>query len=116
MYGIDSRRIRTGTAKSVLVPAVWLLVAGLAAPAAASEELARDKRCLGCHAVDAMRVGPAFQAVARRYAAQPGAAPMLARKIIEGGAGNWGPVPMTANSQVSEAQARQLVTWILSLK
>lgn len=95
---------------------IWMLAAGLTAPAAANEEVARDKRCLGCHAIDAKRVGPSFKDVARRYAAQPGAAPMLAKKIREGGAGNWGPVPMTANSQVSEADAHRLVVWILSLK
>jgi cytochrome c len=95
--------------------ASWI-AAGLVPPARASEELARDKRCLGCHAVDAKRVGPSFKDVAKRYAAQPAAAPVLAKKIIEGGAGNWGPVPMTANSQVNEADAKRLVTWILGLK
>ncbi len=91
---------------------VWCL----APPVLANEELARDKRCLGCHTVEVRKVGPSFKDVAKRYAAQPGAAPMLAKKIIEGGAGNWGPVPMTANSQVSEADAQRLVAWILSLK
>jgi cytochrome c len=106
--------MRLGTAKSVMV---WLgAVVGLVAPAHASEELARDKRCLGCHVVDGKRVGPSFKDVAKRYAAQPATAPMLAKKIIEGGSGNWGPVPMTANSQVNEADAKRLVAWILSLK
>lgn len=95
---------------------VWLPAAALAAPATADEEFARDKRCLGCHTVEARKVGPAFKDVARRYAAQPGAAPLLAKKIREGGVGSWGPVPMTANSQVSEADAQRLVAWILSLK
>jgi cytochrome c len=118
MYGIDLRGTRAA-------PFTWRGAAGLGAaalmavwalPALASEELARDKRCLGCHAVDAKRVGPAFKDVARRYATQPTAAPMLAQKIREGGVGNWGPVPMTANSQVNEADAKKLVGWILSLK
>lgn len=91
-------------------------MATVAPPAGASEELARDKRCLGCHAIADRRVGPAFKDVAKRYAEQPAAAPMLARKIREGGVGNWGPVPMTANGQVSEADAKRLVAWILSLK
>lgn len=83
--------------------------------AQASEALARDKRCLGCHAIDAKRVGPSFKDVAKRYADQPAVAPMLAAKIVHGGAGNWGPVPMTANGQVNEAEAKKLVAWILTL-
>ena len=87
------------------------------AAAPADEELARNRRCLGCHVVEGRKVvGPAFKDVAARYAGQGGAESMLAKKIREGGAGNWGPVPMTANSQVSEAEAKQLVDWILKLK
>jgi len=105
------------TAKSVMASlCAAAALAALAAPAAANEELARDKRCLGCHTVEARKVGPSFKDVAKRYAAQPGAAPMLAKKIREGGAGNWGPVAMTANSQVNEADAQRLVAWILGLK
>ncbi|HEU4458061.1 MAG TPA: c-type cytochrome [Methylibium sp.] len=92
------------------------LAAAPAAAAAGGEELARNRRCLGCHVVEGRKVvGPSFKDVAARYAGHKGAEAMLAKKIREGGAGNWGPVPMTANTQVSEAEAKQLVGWILGL-
>ena len=87
-----------------------------AAPAWANEQLARSKNCLACHQIDAKVVGPAYKDVATKYAGQPDAVAKLAQKVMKGGAGVWGPVPMPANTQVSEAEARQLVQWILSLK
>lgn len=86
------------------------------APAWASPELARQKICLGCHAVDRKLVGPAFKDVAARYAGQKDAAPKLAEKIVKGGSGAWGAVPMPANPKVSAEEAKQLASWILSLK
>ena len=84
--------------------------------AAASPELARDKRCLNCHTVDRKVVGPAFKDVALRYAKQADAVPRLADKIIKGGAGAWGPVPMAANPHVSPDDARRLAVWVLSTR
>lgn len=81
-----------------------------------SEDLARRKNCLGCHQIDRKVVGPAYQDVAAKYAGQKDAATALAAKIIAGGAGVWGQLPMPANPQVTEAEARQLTQWILGLK
>ncbi len=93
------------------------LLCCLAAPAAfANPELARAKLCMGCHAVDKKLVGPAFKDVAARYAGQAGAAPTLAEKIVNGGVGAWGAVPMPANPKVSADEAKQLATWVLQLK
>ncbi len=98
----------------------FILVLALAgagsAPAAAQRELAQEKHCLGCHAIDRKAVGPAYKAVAARYAGQPDAAERLAAKIRKGGSGAWGPVPMPANPQVSDAEAKQLAGWVLSLR
>ena len=88
----------------------------LAAPAMASKELAQAKNCLGCHAVDNKVVGPSFKEVATKYAGDKGAASALASKIIAGGGGVWGAIPMPANPQVKEAEAKKLVAWILGLK
>lgn len=89
----------------------------LAAPGArASPELAQQKTCMACHAVDRKVVGPSYKDVAAKYAGQRDAITLLADKIVKGGAGVWGPVPMPANPKVSAAEARQLATWILSLK
>lgn len=88
----------------------------LAAPAFADQALATSKNCMACHAVDKKVVGPAYKDVAKKYAGDAKAADMLATKIIKGGAGVWGPVPMPANAQVNEAEAKKLAAWVLSLK
>ena len=78
--------------------------------------LAQSKNCLGCHAMDRKVVGPAFKAVAAKYAGDPAAAARLATKIRVGGSGVWGPVPMPANQQVSASEAAQLAAWVLLQK
>lgn len=88
----------------------------VAAPALADQALATSKNCMACHAVDKKLVGPAYKDVAAKYAGQAGAADKLAEKILKGGSGVWGPVPMPANAQVSAAEAKTLATWVLSLK
>ena len=88
----------------------------VATPAMAQMELAQAKNCLACHAVDKKVVGPAYKDVAAKYAGQKDAVDKLAAKVMKGGSGVWGPVPMPANTQVTEAQAKELVTWVLSLK
>lgn len=87
-----------------------------AAPAFASADLAQKKNCMACHAVDKKLVGPAYKDVAAKYAGQKDAADKLAEKIVKGGAGVWGPVPMPANTQVSAAEAKQLAQWVLTQK
>jgi len=91
--------------------------ASAADPASAPAlDLAKAKNCLSCHSVGAKVVGPGFKDVARRYAGQPDAEDKLMQKVLKGGSGSWGVVAMPANSQVTEAEARTLVHWILSLK
>ncbi|MEP7302775.1 MAG: c-type cytochrome [Caldimonas sp.] len=87
-----------------------------AAPAWASPELAQKKNCLACHAVAQKVLGPSYKDVAAKYAGQADAVAKLSQKVIKGGAGVWGAVPMPANPQVSEAEAKQLVQWILTQK
>ena len=96
-----------------LIFAASALVAG---PAFANADLAQKKNCMACHATDKKVVGPSYQDVAAKYAGQKDAVDKLAVKVVKGGAGAWGPVPMPANTAVSDAEAKQLVTWILSLK
>ncbi|HEY1398374.1 c-type cytochrome [Roseateles sp.] len=93
------------------------LAATLAAPSAfASPELAQKKNCMACHAVDKKLVGPAYKDVAAKYAGDKDAVKKLAEKIVKGGSGVWGPVPMPANTQVNPAEAEQLAKWILTTK
>ena len=79
----------------------------------ADEALAKSKNCLTCHQVDKKVVGPSYKDVAKKYTAAD--EPMLAEKIIKGGKGNWGPVPMPPN-KVTPDEANKLAKWILSLK
>ncbi len=94
------------------------LLAGLlgATPARADMKLATAKNCMACHAVDKKLVGPSYKDVAAKYANQKDALDKLSAKVIKGGAGVWGPVPMPANSQVSPDEAKKLVGWILTQK
>jgi len=91
-----------------------------ATPALASPELAQQKNCMTCHNVGRKVVGPAFKDVAAKYAGQPDAVAKLTQKVLKGGSGNWGAVFMPAmkdaNPPVSEADARAMVQWILTLK
>lgn len=84
--------------------------------AMANADLAKAKNCMACHAVQTKLVGPAFKDVAAKYAGQKDAEAKLVTKVIKGGAGAWGAVPMPANPQVSEADAKVLVKWVLAQK
>ena len=88
----------------------------LAAPALADQALATSKNCMACHAVDKKLVGPSYKEVATKYAGQKDMADKLAGKIVKGSTGAWGPVPMPANPQVTEAEAKMLAAWVLTLK
>jgi cytochrome c len=92
------------------------LTAFAAAPAFAQADLAQKKNCMACHAIDKKLVGPSYKDVAAKYAGQKDAADKLAQKVVKGGSGTWGAVPMPANPQVTEAEAKQLVGWILTQK
>lgn len=92
------------------------LSAVVAAPAFASADLAKQKNCLACHAADKKLIGPSYKDVAAKYAGQKDASDKLAQKIIKGGSGVWGAVPMPANPQVNEADAKALATWIMGTK
>lgn len=88
----------------------------LATPAMADQALATKNNCMACHAVDKKLVGPSYKAVAEKYATQKDAAGKLALKVMKGGSGAWGAVPMPANTQITEADAKTLVAWILAMK
>ena len=100
----------------------WCLVAafaGACAAAAAQDDpaakLAQQKNCLACHAVDKKVVGPSYQEVAKKYADQKDAVNLLVTKLMKGGSGVWGAVPMPPQA-LSDAEAHQLVQWVLKQK
>lgn len=72
--------------------------------------------CLTCHKVNEELTGPPYAEIAKRYANAPDTTiTSLAKKIIEGGSGNWGQIPMTQHPQVSQEDAEQMVKYILLL-
>jgi cytochrome c len=79
------------------------------------QSLAQSKNCLACHAVDTKLVGPSYKDVAAKYKNDKTAEDKLVKKVIAGGSGVWGQMPMPANP-VTEAEARVLVQWVLSRK
>jgi len=93
-----------------------LLAAAACMPAMADLALATAKNCMSCHTVDKKLVGPSYKEVAVKYAGQKDAVDKLAAKIVKGGSGVWGPVPMPANTQVNDAEAKKLAAWVMSQK
>jgi len=71
--------------------------------------------CKSCHQVDQKSIGPSYTDVAKKYQKDPNAVSYLVGKIIKGGGGVWGEVPMSAHPNLSEPDAKQIVTWIQSL-
>ena len=80
------------------------------------ERLAQTHRCYACHAMEETLIGPPYRAIAARHSGQKDVmAKVLATKIILGGGGNWGVVPMVPNEHVPEDDALALAHWILEL-
>ncbi len=100
-----------------LMTTTGLLVAG-ATYAADEQALATAKGCMACHDIGAKKVGPAYTEVAKKYAGQKDAEAKLVQKVLNGGSGTWGAIPMPANKTmgVTEADAKKLVAWVLSQK
>lgn len=97
--------------------ALFIGLIGFTGTAAANADLAQKKTCMACHTVDKKVLGPGFKEVAAKYAGDKTAADKLTAKVLKGGTGVWGNAampPMAAT--VTEAEAKQLVTWILGLK
>ncbi|MBK8569589.1 MAG: c-type cytochrome [Nitrosomonadales bacterium] len=115
-----------------VVAAAGLMAAG-SVLATDMPELAKKSGCTACHKIDSKLVGPAWMDVSKKYkgvkeyafsptgSAAAGAKKMsleegLMMKVAKGGTGNWGSVPMTANSpKVSDADIKTLVHFVLDL-
>jgi cytochrome c len=84
--------------------------------ALANGDLAKAKNCMACHQVESKVLGPAFKDVAAKYAGKKDMEAKLVKKVMEGGSGVWGAIPMPANAQVNKDEATVLVKWVLALK
>ncbi|MEO8346552.1 MAG: c-type cytochrome [Betaproteobacteria bacterium] len=89
-------------------------VAPTAAAPRSGLDSARAAACTVCHGVTEKVVGPSFRQIAERYAGEGAAETKLVAKVRAGGGGNWGAVPMPAQAQLRDADARALVQWILA--
>ena len=80
------------------------------------EQMLEAKRCGGCHHMTEVLIGPPYVAIASRHAdSERWQVEALALKIVVGGAGNWGQVPMVPNEHVTLDEARAMARWILGL-
>ncbi|WAT84680.1 c-type cytochrome [Delftia acidovorans] len=101
------------TAAANAAPAAAAVTAD--AQLAAGKALVEGNDCLRCHGLVRHYVGPSFQQIAERYRAREDAADYLARKIREGGAGEWGRAIMPRHPHLDTAQSLQMAAWLLSL-
>jgi cytochrome c len=94
-----------------------LTAPGVRAAEAPGQKLFDEKRCYICHEMDKVSLGPPLKAIAARHAARRDVmTEVLAHKIVHGGGGTWGVVPMVPNQWVSLEEARVMSGWILTLK
>ena len=85
-----------------------------AKPEDEGKALVEGADCLSCHKVDSKLVGPSYQDVAAKYTDAD--IDHLSQKIIDGGKGVWGDIPMTPHAGLSKENAQKMVKYILSLK
>jgi len=81
-----------------------------------AEAMMKKDGCAACHSIEKKIVGPAYVDVAAKYKGDKNAQAALEKKVKDGGAGVWGPIPMPPNAQVPAGDIKDLVTWILALK
>ncbi|ASJ24356.1 c-type cytochrome [Laribacter hongkongensis] len=98
----------------------WLMMFSVAvvfvsvqACASTPEELLKKHNCLACHAVETKMVGPSYKQVAAKYKGQDVVARLM-DKVTKGGSGNFGPVPMSPNPLVPDADLKVMLRWILA--
>jgi cytochrome c len=87
-----------------------------AAPAKDGKALIEGSDCRTCHKDDSKLIGPAYQDVAKKYAGQADAVAVLSDKVMKGGSGNWGQIPMAAHPNLTADDAKAMVSYILSMK
>jgi cytochrome c len=82
---------------------------------AQGESLVNASDCKTCHHKTNKIIGPAHTEVAQKYEFTQANVTMLANKIINGGSGVWGEVPMTAHPDLQLADAEKMARYVLSL-
>ena len=80
----------------------------------AQEQATHKNGCTACHSVNERIVGPAFHEIAERYKEKPNALDYLTGKILGGGVGVWGQIPMPMHPAISNEDAKAMAAWILT--
>lgn len=123
---LDVNARKSCFARTLLAVVAALALSGVAQAAAPATQdtamlsLAKSSGCLACHALQHKKVGPAYAAIAARYAGNSKALDILQNAILNGHVGTWGVIPMPAyggsQQDLTSAQARQLAQWIMDMK
>jgi cytochrome c len=99
---------------------LMLLTMGLSSAWAQNDkdvkELLKASGCMSCHAIDEKVVGPAFQAIAAKYAGQADAADNLAQSVRNGSRGKWGRIPMPPHASLAADDLKTMTTWVMKQK
>lgn len=77
-------------------------------------DIAKANKCFSCHSLDKKIIGPSYQDIAQKYAGQAGADIKLADRMRKGAVGVWGSAPMPAYPDISDADLKTVVKWVLS--
>jgi cytochrome c len=104
------------TAPAATTEAAAPATAEAAAPKKDGQALINGSDCRTCHKDDSKLIGPAYQDVAKKYENNAANVKMLTEKIINGGQGNWGEIPMAGHPNLSQDDAAAMVDYILSMK
>jgi cytochrome c len=104
------------TAPAATTEAAAPATAEAAAPKKDGQALINSSDCRTCHKDDSKLIGPAYQDVAKKYENNAANVKMLTEKIINGGQGNWGEIPMAGHPNLSQDDASAMVDYILSMK
>ncbi len=87
-----------------------------AAEIAEGKALMAKSDCAACHKPDGKLVGPGFKQIAKKYPYNEENKNSLAKKVVEGGSGVWGAIPMSPHPALSVDDAKKIVTYVLSVK
>ncbi len=99
---------------STLLATCALALASLPAMADTGADLTKKNNCMSCHGVDKKIIGPAFKDVAKKYKGNADAVALLSKKVKDGGSGVWGPIPMSPNKSISDADIKTMVEYVLA--
>jgi cytochrome c len=110
--------ISTVLARCSLSVTIFGAIFAASVPASAADtgaDLTKKNNCMSCHGVDKKIIGPAFKDVAKKYKGNADAVTLLSKKVKDGGSGVWGPIPMSPNKAVSDADIKVMVEYVLAL-